>query len=250
MFQSREFNPAEMRTVIDHMLRLYKRGHFTGANLIQNDAALPLTGILVHFLHSQIPHLENIQKAADMEGKILSRQTFYRTDPKYHTKDEFWNDYANATFFDDDLTIIPLEDAWKMKKVLNVKNPEFDLLLDLTQGNLEAVINRMQVRNDSLKTKWEDPVVIVKSPVKLASMPGFINELHFVSLTRGSEEFYVIVNDESRLKSLQSYLKKLCATPNCPSTLSENAFAFHPSQVNKEFATYMLNRSMPFQPEE
>lgn len=132
-----------------------------------------------------------------------------------------------------------MDEAIKNPYNVTIANKELDLIIPLTNSkSLEEIVNKLKEIDRKGVEPWIDLVIIVKTKGEpIQTLKQFVDK-HFVSITRGKEEFYSILTDEERKKALEKYLDNLCEKVKI-GKLERSDVVFCLSQVNIEFAKYL-----------
>ena len=242
-----DFTWDEFRQIIDISRELIKRGYFTGINLLRSDSPLPKSSIIVHFLHDSKTHLNQITSKLNSDYLIVPRRTYYLLSKEYFTKPIFREEYKNALFFDADFKEVSIDEAINASYTVTVSNNELDMLIPFDCADiLQSFINNINEVSSKCLDKWLDPVIIVQTNSPVESLDDFVDR-PFVTISREREIFYSVISDNKRKESLQKYLDQWYER-NKWCTLSRRDILFYESQVNKEFADYLLRIQPPFRP--
>jgi hypothetical protein len=218
---------------------LIRRGYFTGMNFIRSDVQIPNNALIVHFLHDSREHLDFMIQKLERECLVLPRLTCYETVPAYFSKPGFKDEYRDALFFDSNMVPISIEQAIRAPEGAVVLRQELDLIVPLDEDTLRDSVTSLREADELGPRTWVDPVFIVRNRKRIVNLDGFV-ERQFVSIARENEEIYTVLGDRNRTKALERYLDKLCSDEKI-GTLARSDVVFRPSQVNEEFAKYILN---------
>ena len=243
-FKPVDFTDVELDQILKKSAELIERGYFTGINLIQSSTTLPNDAIIIHFLHNLEEQIEWIQSVIRTSSFIVPRLTYYATKPDYLTKDSSEAEYEGAVIFDNDMRIVPFQEAKINPNGKRILHKELDLVVPLTEeGILEETVTKLREVDRSGPDRWIDPAIIVKSKLKLKPIKTFFDK-HYVSLMRDREEIYSILSDPVRADALTRYLDQLCEK-NKIGAIRRSDIVFYPSQINEEFMHYLLELQKP-----
>lgn len=236
--KTREFSDEEFKAIIERSKYLIRRGYFTGINFLQADLNLPQTIIIVHYLHDSQEQIKVVKKVVPNPCIIAPRLTYYLLKQNYFQKPNFREEYEHSTFLDNNFIEISINEAIRNPHDVAVCNKELDLVVPVyNPRTLTNIITKIVEADRAGPMRWIDPVIIVRTNISLTNLEGFVDK-YFVSLSRGSEEFYAILNDKRKMKALESYLDKLCETTKIGEIIRSD-IVFSSSKVNKDFAYYL-----------
>lgn len=238
IFRLSEFTNEEFNQIIKTSKDLIRRKYIAGINFLQSDTSLPQASIIIHFLHDSEKHIKEIESGIGEPHLVVPRYTYYTARPKYFLKPNFKEEYKNALFFNSEFRQISIEDAIRNPYGVTISNNELDLIIPLSNElRLPRFIKRLQNQDRKGPEPWIDPVIIVKSEDKLKTLENFVYK-HFVSISRSKEEFYSVLTDGKRIKSLERYLDNVCNRSKI-GKLRRSDIVFNLSHINEEFANYL-----------
>ncbi|MBW2969981.1 hypothetical protein KY319_02550 [Candidatus Woesearchaeota archaeon] len=242
------FSLDDLQEIRKHAHNLINRGYFTGFNIVHSNSQLPSAAIVLHFLHDNQAQIEYVTKNTKLTGfQILPRETAYMFDLIYTKKKGFEKEYANAKFIGPDGKFIPLSEVKNQKIAPLVVADELDLISPLNAQNLESTIEDLEEIKKQGPDPWIHPVIIIKSVAPCKKIPGFIEQVKYVCVSKHQDEAYALVEND-KCSHLQKYVDRFV----CINELGKsrpNIVVFHPSQINKEFFEYMLANAREFLPE-
>ena len=243
-----DFDVEDLQEIRKHAHNLISRGYFTGFNIVRSNSTLPSAAIVLHFLHdnqAQIDYVIQNTKLTDFQ--ILPRETAYLFDLVYAKKPGFEKEYANAQFIGPDGRFIPISEIKNQKIAPLVIANELDLIAPLNAQTLEKTIEDLESIKKTGPDPWIHPVIIIKSLTPCKSVPGFIEQVKYVCVSKDKDEAYTLVENE-KCSHLRKYVDKFICIKDLGKS-RPNVVVFHPSQVNKEFFEYMLANAREFLPE-
>ncbi|VVB81770.1 Uncharacterised protein [uncultured archaeon] len=241
------FSAIDLQEIRRHAHNLITRGYFTGFNIVRSSKSLPSAAIMLHFLHDAQDQIDYITRTSGLVGfQVLPRETAYLFDLIYAKKKDFEKEYKNAVFIGTDGSQIPLSEVGNQKTAPLVVSDELDLMATLDVQTLEQIVMKLESANRSGPQPWIHPVIIVKSVSPLDRIPGFVDRIKYVCISKNNEEAYALVEDDKCL-SLQKYVDKFVCVQDLGKTRS-NIVVFHPSQINQKFFEYMLSNARTFLP--
>lgn len=241
------FVEADLQEIRRHAHDLISRGYFTGFNIVRSHESLPSAVIMLHFLHDSQEQINHVARNSGLiDFKVLPRETAYLFDLVYAKKKDFEKEYEKAVFVGPGGVQIPLSDVKNQQIEPLVITNELDLIAPLSAQTLEQIVKNLEAANKSGPQPWIHPVIIVKSTAPLDKIPGFVDKVKYVCVSKDMEEAYTLV-EEDKCLPLQRYVDRFVCV-NDLGKVRPNVVVFHPSQINKEFFEYMLTNARDFLP--
>ncbi len=241
------FSATDLQEIMRHAHNLITRGYFTGFNIVRSPKSMPSAAIMLHFLHDAQDQIDYVTRNSGLvDFQVLPRETAYLFDLVYEKKKDFEKEYETAVFIGIDGSQIPLSEVRNQKTAPLVVSNELDLMAPLDVQTLEQIVMNLESANKSGPQPWIHPVIIVKSISPLDRIPGFVDKVKYVCVSKNNEEAYALVEDDKCLL-LQKYVDKFVCVQDLGKTRS-NIVVFHPSQINQRFFEYMLANARTFLP--
>lgn len=242
-----DFTKEELEFIINNATALILKNRLTGINLIYSeDTPLPDEKIIIHYLQDSEAQIEFIineikKRYEDTNTKVVPRFTFYRFMQEYTKKLDFRKTYGKATFLDDKLNIISIEEVVKKPTDLIVCNEEKDLLVyGLSDEDIVDLAEDIIDIDPKGPSRWLDLAIIIKDNGLLKNIDRYVRK-DYASIKMRHSEFYSIIHDAKTKRYLRTYVSKICNNLRDKKgiTISQGSLLIVESQINKDLNDYI-----------
>lgn len=282
------FSKQELNYLVELGIDLVNNGKISAFNYFKEKYDDFNVSFVVNYFHDQPEHMESLCKIIEEEIKkklemppsekitssIVPRYTFYIFNPKYLEKEEIFDEYSNAVFYDGEGNEIKIQDIPKRKGPFKVRNKEFTInfkvntikdvvaLADIfdehayrfmTDEQGDFVLKKGLLVPNPDKTiprKWIEPVIIIgdNKDKDLETNLMKYRSVFKVALIKGEEEISTLVGNEYRYRKLMNNLRTRC--PELPVYLRKErpyevcskALLVVPRLVNKIFKNLLVGK--------